>query len=416
MHRLAKLILTCLSVVSLVSTVGCASSSQVATPHLNPIDVSETGTAPITFNRLVIRVTAGTELGHHHDGILKIRKQAHVWGQNVAIASDEFKLTASETMRAYGYKVLGGDNLLFGPDESGKAAYQLGGTVNRMMYDTYAPLAGDYAEATLDIEWQLYDALAETVIYTKRTQGHTKLDAPYGNISQLAFSQALDNLLADQMFVDAVQAKPTEQRFAEARISDTDRCQNRDVVSLPEDLEAAIDATILIRMGSGTGSGVVVSPNGYALTAAHVVSSLDEVVVRFPNGLELTAAVVSVDNGQDIALIKLPGSGHSCLQIGPTEYLPVGTDLFAIGAPAGQDFAFSVSRGVVSGYREDELGRKYLQTDTSLNPGNSGGPLLDRAGRIVGIVSWKIAALGYEGLAFGVPATAITTSLGIGPE
>jgi serine protease Do len=74
-----------------------------------------------------------------------------------------------------------------------------------------------------------------------------------------------------------------------------------------------------------------------------------------------------------------------------------------------------VTKGIVSGFREWE-GRSYIQTDAALNPGNSGGPLLSVKGSIIGIVSWKIAAPGFEGLAFGVPDTAILTRLNISIE
>jgi serine protease Do len=89
--------------------------------------------------------------------------------------------------------------------------------------------------------------------------------------------------------------------------------------------------------------------------------------------------------------------------------------VYAVGAPAGEEFAFSVSKGIVSGIR-DLNGFSYVQTDASLNPGNSGGPLLDTQGNIVGIVSWKIVASGFEGLSFGVPPSAITRRLAIEVE
>jgi len=76
----------------------------------------------------------------------------------------------------------------------------------------------------------------------------------------------------------------------------------------------------------------------------------------------------------------------------------------------GEELAFSVTKGIISGIREWR-GRHYLQTDTALNPGNSGGPLLSVDGKIIGIVSWKIAAPGFEGLAFVVPIHALEEKL-----
>jgi S1-C subfamily serine protease len=145
------------------------------------------------------------------------------------------------------------------------------------------------------------------------------------------------------------------------------------------------------------------------------VSDVKEVVVKFRSGLTFIAEVLRLDTAQDIALVKIPGSGHHCLSLAIGQPAAIGSDVFAIGAPAGEELAFSVSKGVVSAYREKD-GSQYIQTDASLNPGNSGGPLIGRGGLIEGIVSWKIGLTGYEGLAFGVPPSVVAQRLGINWE
>jgi len=124
---------------------------------------------------------------------------------------------------------------------------------------------------------------------------------------------------------------------------------------------------------------------------------------------------VRVDGQQDVALIRLPGRGHPSVGFATAGVPGVGTDVFAVGAPTGEDLAFSVTKGVISGLREWQ-GKRYIQTDAALNPGNSGGPLLASDGRVVGIVSWKISAPGLEGLAFGVPVQALAERLRISWE
>jgi hypothetical protein len=95
----------------------------------------------------------------------------------------------------------------------------------------------------------------------------------------------------------------------------------------------------------------------------------------------------------------------------------LGTEVYAIGSPASEKLAFSLTRGIVSGLRDFD-GRKYLQTDASISPGNSGGPLVDKQGRAAAIVSWKVAARSIEGVAFGVPVEDALRglSLSIGSE
>jgi S1-C subfamily serine protease len=176
-----------------------------------------------------------------------------------------------------------------------------------------------------------------------------------------------------------------------------------------------MQATLIIRAGASIGSGVLISSDGWALTAAHVVSGLNEVSIQTYSGIELTAKVVRTDNTQDVALIRLPGRGYPCVGLASEGSVGLGSDLYAIGAPSGDSLAFSITKGVISGFREGQ-GTRYIQTDTALNPGNSGGPLLSSDGKLVGIVSWKIVAVSIEGLAFGVPIKAFTERLGIAWE
>jgi hypothetical protein len=85
---------------------------------------------------------------------------SHTWKSSISIGSDEFRIVASEELRARGYNVLGGDNLLFGEDESAKAQYQLGGTLTGMEYNTFGSHAGNFSDANVQIEWQVYNVLA----------------------------------------------------------------------------------------------------------------------------------------------------------------------------------------------------------------------------------------------------------------
>jgi S1-C subfamily serine protease len=331
------------------------------------------------------------------------------------VASDEFKIIASEQLRACGYDVLGGDNLLFGDDRSSRAEYQLGGTATGMTYDTYAPLAGDCTDASLTVEWQLYDSLMKEVVLTQTTEGYARRSGVSGAAMQGAFGAALNELMARQAFVDVVSRRPSESWRSLAANMDTlavTMCDRLPATFLPEDIDDVLDGTLVIRAGSAVGSGVVISPDGYALTAAHVVSGLRDVVVQLRSGLELSADVLRMDQAQDVALIKLPGRGHSCVSPATGLEPGVGQDIFAVGAPTGQDLAFSVSKGVVSARRELD-GFSYLQTDASLNPGNSGGPVVDVTGQLLGVVSWKVAAPGFEGLSFCVPTAAICQRLAL---
>ncbi len=393
---------------------GCATTKSTVVPTLTPLVLGPTGSAPITFTRLVVRVPSGTELGAHHEGMLQIVKFKHVWQSNLTVASDEFKIIASEHMKSSGYEVLGGDNLLFGIDKSAKAEYQIGGTVTTMELNTFGSLAGNYSDANMTVEWQLYNALRQEVVFADTTVGYAKHSGATNACVQGAFRAALSNLMANPAFVEIVGKRPSAEwgaAIASGPLHSVQRCEVTPR-SMPGDLDELMDCVVLIRAGASIGSGVVIASSGEAITAAHVVSGLENVVVVLHSGLELTAEVIKEDLAQDVALIKLPGKGHACMPLLTGQPPAVGEELYAIGAPSGEELAFSVSRGIVSGHRTLD-GFSYLQTDASLNPGNSGGPLINSAGQVVAIVSWKIAAPGFEGLSFGVPWDAIQERLSL---
>jgi serine protease Do len=179
---------------------------------------------------------------------------------------------------------------------------------------------------------------------------------------------------------------------------------------LPRDLQSAFDAVVVVGAGATIGSGVIISREGYAVTAAHVVSGLNEVAVSLHSGDRLTAQVVSVDAPQGIALIRLPGRGYACLPVTRKATPPVGTHVYAIGAPAADASSYSVATGIISSFRPLS-GYSYLQTDAVLKSGHGGGPILTRDGRVIAVVSWNVAAVGFEGLAFGVPLDAVSRRL-----
>jgi hypothetical protein len=169
--------------------------------------------------------------------------------------------------------------------------------------------------------------------------------------------------------------------------------------ALPGDLAHIIAAVVVVRQEEGVGSGVLVSPDGFVLTAAHVIEGASRVEVTLDQGSTLPAQVVRVDKDHDVALLHIPGVEHPCLVGGGAP--AVGTEVYAIGSPLHHELGASVTRGVVSGVRT-VAGERLIQTDASINPGNSGGPLVDLSGRVVGIVQFKLLGEAVEGLGFGM--------------
>lgn len=170
---------------------------------------------------------------------------------------------------------------------------------------------------------------------------------------------------------------------------------------------------------TATGSGFVIDGDGHIVTAAHVVDGASSIKVTFTDGTTRTATLTGKDEATDIAVLKVDPSGLSLhpLALGSSASLKVGDAVAAIGSPFG--YENSISTGIVSGLdRTIDAPNGYsvahaVQTDAALNPGNSGGPILDSSGRVIGIAD-QIATNGSDqnaGVGFAVPIDLISNEL-----
>jgi S1-C subfamily serine protease len=150
----------------------------------------------------------------------------------------------------------------------------------------------------------------------------------------------------------------------------------------PLTLKDAADGAVTVFAGEGMGSGVLISADGYILTNHHVASA-GKVRVRWPDHSESVGQVVRSDSRRDVALIKVdaPKGRPLAVRHGPVD---LGETVYAIGTPLDQNLQNTVTRGVVSGLRTLE-GESFIQSDTPVTHGNSGGPLLDAKGAVVGL-------------------------------
>ena len=155
----------------------------------------------------------------------------------------------------------------------------------------------------------------------------------------------------------------------------------------------------------GSGTGIVMTSDGYIITNAHVVDGGNSVNVVFHDGTSARGTIIGSDETTDLAVVKVEAKGLVAAEFGDSNQLKVGERIVAIGNAGG--LTSTMTQGIISGLERD-LGAgarslKLIQVDAAINPGNSGGPLINRFGQVVGINSSKIASVSYEGIGFSIP-------------
>lgn len=359
-----------------------ATSASAASEPAQPIQVTTAESAPVSFSRMVIR--EDSSMGQIYE------------------LSPSFRINVLETLRAQGYNVKGAENLIFGQDDGAQADYLLGG---ELVDGRCTTSSMGWRECWARVDWQLFKVSTQTVVYQQQVEGSW---AGYNETPiEGAIQGSLEGLLTYPAFPAQLAREGETPEYEELTLKECPAAS----LTLPKELDQAKSSVLLVKTPDGIGTGVTISPDGFVLTAAHVVRGHQEVSVKTSAGIQLQATVLRVDNAQDVALLSMPGSGYACTA--PRSTPPtVGEELWAIGNPLGEELSFSVTKGLVSGLRELE-DQSYVQTDAPLNPGYSGGPLLDQHGQLLGVISWKIAGASYEGLGFGVPLEAAQSSLNL---
>ena len=177
--------------------------------------------------------------------------------------------------------------------------------------------------------------------------------------------------------------------------------------SISAAIERVDGAVVTLRAGHAEGAGFLVNTAGNIVTNAHVVGKLKEVEVRLPNDKVARAAVVATDARRDLAILKTGAPVNTSVQLGSAANLKPGAEVAALGAPLGLEH--SVTKGIVSSRLRKMGGQEYLQIDAALNPGNSGGPVIDSRGCVVGVSTFM--GKNAENVGFAIPSETLARFL-----
>ena len=195
--------------------------------------------------------------------------------------------------------------------------------------------------------------------------------------------------------------------------------RQEDELTLQEIYDAVSPAVVGIttyvdELEYGWGTGVVFTPDGYIITNTHVLQGCTGAKVAFADGGEYEARLVGADEASDIAVLYIGGEDLPCAQFGSSDALQVGDTAVAIGNPLGQAYTGTMTNGIISAIDRNVTYEGHtmtlLQTNAALNEGNSGGPLINAGGQVIGITNMKIMSSYYttvEGIGFAIPSAVV---------
>ena len=289
------------------------------------------------------------------------------------------------------------------------ADLQLGARVTAF----HARLSGKTAGATMEVDWQLYSAAAGKVVARIHVKGAAPFEArgadfaaALAGLQQAAFVAAVRALEADPRFralaVVAAPARPPASLKVAYRIGDR-----------PLALKEAVGGAVVIFSDDDMGSGVLISADGYILTNQHVAGSSGHVRIRWADGAETAGEVVRADKRRDVALIKVAQAKGRPLAIRRAP-VDVGETVYAIGTPLDEAYQNTVTRGIVSATRKLD-GQAFIQSDAGMTHGNSGGPLVDQKGAVVGLADLTVDASKGSTINFFIPIAEALKALALTP-
>ena len=261
----------------------------------------------------------------------------------------------------------------------------------------------------MDIEWQFYDNASEKLLIKTETQENSFMVKETGELVRgmdLAFAENFGAALRNPEVIEAILSveSSSTKAYNETVLKQysISKLTAEEFDSYGQMIKAVNPSVVTLKGSKGHGSGFVISKDGYILTNYHVIKNNNDIKAQFQMGFELPVEILNYSEESDLVLLKVAGSGFKALSLSDSQ-IELGDDVIAIGTPNSTDLSNTVTKGIISGKRDNENGIKLIQTDVSVSPGNSGGPLIDSNGLVIGIVSQKLIGMGTDGIAFAIP-------------
>lgn len=261
----------------------------------------------------------------------------------------------------------------------------------------------------MDIEWQFYDNASEKLLIKTETRENSFMVKETGELIRgmnLAFGENFGAALRNPEVIEAILGVESgnSKAYNETVLKKYSISKNttEKFDSYGKMIKAVNPSVVTLKGSKGHGSGFVISEDGYILTNYHVVKNNNDIKAQFQMGFELPVEILNYSEESDLVLLKVAGSGFKALSLSDSQ-TELGDDVITIGTPNSTDLSNTVTKGIISGKRDNDNGIELIQTDVSVSPGNSGGPLIDNNGLVIGIISQKLIGMGTDGIAFAIP-------------
>jgi S1-C subfamily serine protease len=370
--------------------------------------------APIQLDRVIFNIERGQTIGTYRDNNFKLCGQSMLpqpihWaiGQ-ISVRDEEILDSFYRVLTGAHYDVVGDPDALFANYADGQRdpEYLVGGRVDSIALDVCDEVTWggrwkgqQYGLGRVEVTWQVFSPLDEKVILETKTSGSAELKEgiPDGEIALIlrAFGAAARNLAGDPRFHDALLHKNRSQQVAAkaAPLGGWGDVPAQPTLALPAttlfstpigaNMSRIQASVVTVTTGSGQGSGFFVAPN-LVMTNHHVARDAARLKLTLVNGTEIYATTLRSDSKRDVALLQIENGVFTPL---PLRLSPVAMteEVYAVGSPLYESLAGTVTRGIVSQLQHNEFGQPLIQADATIQPGSSGGPLLDGQGNVIGI-------------------------------
>lgn len=325
----------------------------------------------------------------------------------------------SESMVDRGFLVKGYGDVFEELKKQQVSDYAIAFSVDSFAFNYFVPFGAfqyNLFSSVLYVRVRVLSKISDSIVlnktinstYFSKEEGFSVGSNNFSNYIPKMFDQFVSDLQVDSDFQQLLIKKSSTSEM----LPDSSFILPARTVDSPTPLAEALSSVVTLKRGSSHGSGAIISADGLILTCYHNLYAAEEVDVVLSNGITAKAKVIRKDREYDLALLQLKGLQANPLYISDRGASNPGEDAWVIGTPGFAELGQSITKGVISGNRIIE-GKEYVQTDASISPGNSGGPLLDSDGRIVGIVNAKVVAKGMEGIGFAIPSKVIFERLGL---